>query len=390
MIDSLFGELGPRPWPGSHGGTGTAAAGAATVLTPALDVLVEQSPAAAMRQHFAARRARGDDDAAQRITLIDPSRLWAPQVIQALSDAAARPVERLNLRERTTLRTLAVIERATVPRHGAATLKVAHAEMRVQGLVDEEIGHALAESSALTAVIVGAMQPHALLALLRAMQAATDAPGWRCPWLVFVLPPGAAALGQRIINQSWPAGVRALAVTENDGSPAGVWNCVLGAWEATQDLAPPPPDPLPRVIHAADAAREPAPPAAARQHVGLPAGTTLARLLGPLARTDGVLACGIVDLASGDLLASDSGSSGSAAPADLAGLAVALCAARQAHVAVAPGEDEPDEVLITAGPWQTLLRRLPGQPQLGFAALIERGHANLALLRFRLLAESGG
>ena len=37
------------------------------------------------------------------VTLLDPSRLWASQVVHALSDAAGQPVQRLNLRERATL-----------------------------------------------------------------------------------------------------------------------------------------------------------------------------------------------------------------------------------------------------------------------------------------------
>lgn len=416
MIESLFGDLAPRrlPEPGAPGGGAAAASPAAAHATLAraaavladtsatvVDVVVDTSPAEAMRSHFAALRERhgdaGTGAARPMITLLDPSRLWAPQVLHALSDAASRPIERLNLRERATLRTLALIERITVPRLGAQPLKLVHPDIRVPGAAAEEIAHALAEGSALTAVIVGTLQPHALLAHLRALMAATRAPGWCCPWLVFVLPPAAAALGQRIEAQAWPAHVRVLAVTEADGSPAGVWNSVLGAWEATRAYMPAaeapalaevealpdggaPADHAPAMAAAAGAPRRPALSPAA-----------LAQLLAPLVRSDGVRACAIVDLRDGDLLASDQQGDGdtdglpAAERPDLAAVTLGLCAARRAHGALAGPAQLPDEVLITAGPWQSLLRTLPGQRELGFVAVVDRAHANLALLRFRLL-----
>lgn len=421
MIESLFGDLAPRRLPeaGNTGLAGTAAAVLADTAAPMVDVVVDTSPAEAMRTHFAALRTRRDvtqgdgphDAARAMITLLDPSRLWAPQVIHTLSDAAARPLERLNLRERATLRTLALIERVTVPRIGAPPLKVAHPDIRVPGAAHEEIAHALAEGSDLTAVLVGTLQPHALLAQLRALLAATRAPGWRCPWLVFVLPPSAAALGQRIENQAWPPHVRALAVTEADGSPAGVWNSVLGAWEATRAYMPPaPPEAAPQLdgrvapLSGWDAMLDGGDDAGGGRAAGpaaMPSLATLARLLSPLARTDGVRACAIVDLRDGDLLATETRGAPSSAWSggatidsaygsdverpDLAAVTLGLCAARRAHAALAGEDQAPDEVLVTAGPWQSLLRVLPGQRGLGFVALVDRSHANLALLRFRLL-----
>ncbi|MDT7835515.1 hypothetical protein [Aquabacterium sp. OR-4] len=410
MIDSLFGDLAPRrlPEPGPargpaglprHNGLDSATAVLADTSAAVVDVVVDTSPAEAMRSHFAALRERHGEATRPMITLLDPSRLWAPQVLHALSDAAARPLERLNLRERATLRTLALIERITVPRLGAQPLKVVHPDIRVPGAAAEEIAHALAEGSALTAVIVGTLQPHALLAHLRALLAATRAPGWCCPWLVFVLPPSAAALGQRIEAQAWPAHVRVLAVTEAEGNPAGVWNSVLGAWEATRAYTPEPGN-APAATgaqapcHALDDAA--AHPAADAWHGG--AGTAprrpalspaaLAALLAPLARTDGMRACAIVDLRDGDLLATEQAEGHESAAAtlpDLAAVTQGLCAARRGHAALAGDMPPSDEVLITAGPWQSLLRSLPGQQGLGFVAVLDRAHANLALLRFRLL-----
>lgn len=389
MLRTLFGELAPRRMPSSrtdaqdtrpveldeHGMTVAAPEAAQALHEAVFDVVVDASPAAAMRAHFAHSRA-DLDQASAMITLLDPSRLWASQVVEALSEAASQAVERLALRERGTLRTLAVIERTTVPRRGAAPLKVYHADIRATGLEQEEIANALAEGSHLTAVIIGAMQPHAVVALLRSMLAATRQPEWRCPWLVFILPPGAATLRQRILDQDWPPHVRTAAMTESLSGASSVWNAVLTAWEAasntpaqTQSAAAPQADDDDDGIASAD-----------RPAVLQP--QAVARALGTVARTEGLLACGLVNLGCGDLLASDARDP--VAP-DLAALAAAACAARQAYQAAAgPTAPAPDELLTTAGAHQLLLRTTQ-VPTLGLVALIDRSQTNLALLRFRLL-----
>jgi len=402
MLSSLFGDLPPPRLPPATRAPG-APSQAPSQAGLSEDLLVDASPAAAMRAHFAVHRA-DLQQASAMVTLIDPSRLWASQVVHALAEAAGQPVQRLHLRERATLRTLATVERTLVPRRDAQPLRVYQADIRASalefGLAQDEITTALAEGSQLTAVIVGALQPHALVALLRQLLQATRQPEWRCTELVFLLPPGAAALGQRIAEQPWPAQVRTHAVAEPLTCAAQVWNTVLQAWEDTQDhsgfalpLARPSTAP-PDAPHSATQPGSPAPWAAALAQgqacrpapAVLPA--SLARLLLPLARSEGLLACGIVDLGRGDLLASQQGQQPGT---DLAALALALCAARQAHQAVSPGEALADEILITTGARQTLLRRLAqplgseGQQGLGFVAVLDRQQANLALLRFKLL-----
>src|SRR5450432_1164337 len=74
------------------------------------DLVVTGSPAQAIREHFAATRA-DLETAASMITLLGPGGGWASSVVKALSDAGGRPIERLHLREQTTLRTIAMIER---------------------------------------------------------------------------------------------------------------------------------------------------------------------------------------------------------------------------------------------------------------------------------------
>ena len=402
MLNSLFGDLGPRRLPdptvtppgqtipaSSASAAGTDAAVRERLETQSLDVVVDGSPTEAIRAHFA--DARQDLQRANAmLTLLDPSRLWASQVLHALAGAGGQPVQRLNLRERASLRTLAVIERTLVPRRAATALRVYHADIRggavASGIAPEEITCALAEASQMTAVIVGAMQPHALVALLRGLLQACSQPEWRCPHLVFLLPPGAATLRQRILDQPWPAQLQVQALTEPLDSAASVWNRVLQVWETGQTLPAEQAPALAPVPASRPVAAERQPAAApAHRPPALPTGLTplaLNRLLLPLARSEGLVACAIVALDTGDLLATQQREQ----PAiDLSALADALCAARLAHQAVAASEAAPDEILVTTGARQTLLRRLPGEAALGFVAVLDRQQANLALLRFKLL-----
>src|SRR4051812_23503695 len=129
VLTSLFGDLGPgkdpdgkkarTPGDGEVPVAFEATAIMETVATEvndrgqmvdrhSRDLVVSGSPAQAIRDHFAETRA-DLDTASSMITLLDPVGVWASAVIKALSDAGGQPVERLHLREKTTLRTLAMI-----------------------------------------------------------------------------------------------------------------------------------------------------------------------------------------------------------------------------------------------------------------------------------------
>lgn len=362
MLTSLFGDLAsrrvadPREAQPAFAETMVLEAPAQAQALPregdphVLDVFVAGSPAQAIRQHFASTRTQ-QGPASAMITLLDPSRLWAPAVVKALSDASGQPVQKLHLRERATLRTLAVLERTTMPRGPGGALKLYHADIRARGAEHDEVATALAERSQLTTVIVGTLAGQGLDLLLRALLWATRAPDWHCPWLVFLLPPGADAVGQHISAQPWPAQVRVAAVPVSLTSASNVWNTVLAAWNLAQ--------------------AEPTVPAE-------PDAT--ARALSALARTDGVLACGLADMAQGSLQAVESRS----AQADaLASVARALVLARLAHATACGDASLPEELLATLGARVQLLRVLHGG-QRGVVVLLERPHANLALVRQKL------
>ena len=218
MLTSLFGDLGPRDGknkprdfddtqPDSQGGF------AATAIMESVatevnergqiidrhvsDLVVTGSPAQAIREHFAATRP-DLDTASSMITLLDPVGVWASSVVKALSDAGGRPIERLHLREKTTLRTIAMIERTTLVRRQEDTLRIFHADVRAPGPENAEIPVALMERSQMTAVIIGPMQPHAIDALLASLRQATSLPTWRCPQLLFQLPPNATWIDNKV------------------------------------------------------------------------------------------------------------------------------------------------------------------------------------------------
>jgi hypothetical protein len=371
MLTSLFGELSPlrnRYVTEDAIDDGFAATAIFEVSAPAIqaraidphvvDLFVTGLPALAIREHLATARA-DLETAGAMISLVDPSRLWAPAVIKSLSDSAGQPVEKVQLRERATLRTLATIERAAVLRRVGLPLKVYHADIRAPGEQHDEIANALAERSHMTAVIIGTLQPNAIDVLLRSLLAATRQKNWHCPWLVFLLPPNSAALQQLVLGQDWPTHIHTAALSESLTDAPTVWHTVLTAWEATQTSVQVPETPP-----------EPEPDA-------------LSRSLVALARTDGVLACGIVELQHGELISLESRAS---AGNELVGAARALCIARAAHASATGSAGQPaDELLVTDANRVQMLRAggAPGRP--GVVLLLDRAHANLALVRFKLI-----
>jgi hypothetical protein len=375
MLTSLFGDLSPRRGPEKATEAADRGFADTTVLEDqvpralardtdphSLDVFVAGSPAVAIREHFASSRA-DLDRASSMITLLDPSRLWAPAVIKALSDATGARVEKLHLRERGTLRTLAVVERTAVRLRSAGPLKVYHADVRSLGAEHDEIVNALAERSHMTVVIVGAMQPHALELLMRSLLDATRQPHWHCPRLAFLLPPGAFEAGHRILARDWPSRVRVSVVAEALTGASSAWNTVLAAWEDGLDSLP----------------ADPRMAGAPRQ--SLDSGL-LTRQLQNLARSEGIMGCAVVDMERGDLLLSESRSMTNAG---LTAMARALCESRAAHGrAAGPGMPVPEELQVVSTAGIDLLRCAPPPSRLGLAIRLERHGAAVQMLRPRM------
>lgn len=446
MLTSLFGDLGaPKdsgaikpsvddaPDPGFN-----ATAILQTVATEvnargqmvdrhSLDLVVSGSPAQAIREHFATTRA-DLETATSLITLLDPAGVWASSVIKALSDAGGRPIERLHLREPSTLRTLATVERTTLVRRHEDTLRIYHADVRAPGSDNAEIPVALMERSQLTTVIIGPQQPHAVDALLEALRAAATLPTWRCPALLFLLPPNTAWIANKIAANDWPGRLHVSVLSEAMRSASTVWNAILGVWthlrsqpgwgstgnpplpgmnefpikvgdliEPVQTAAPTVTTvvadaPLAASIQAdaplsTDAATTPSALRTTRSVLDL---TRAKEALASLLMLDGLLGCAVVDSANGAVLAHETRNE---RPVDLGQFAAASAQVMRSHREAARGmglSERIDEVIASAGPRLQILRTVSGHPQLLIVALLDKHRTNLTLARLQMTAAERG
>ena len=412
MLKSLFGELGPAEDPRLRAATPDETDGgfAATAILESVaaevnergqivdrhlrDLVVTGSPAAAIREHFATTRA-DLGSATRQITLLDPTGVWASAVIKALSDAGGQPVERLHLREHTTLKTLAVIERTSLVRRHEEKLNLYHADVRALGQDTAEIPVALMERSHLTAVIVGPMQPHAIDAMLASLADATQLPGWRCPNLLFMLPPNAVWIANKIAAVRWPLRVNVHVIDEPLISASAVWNAMLGiwnlvklqpAWEAPAAAAG---DEFP--IKVAELSQPPAPasPSATAPvaRLGRPvldparARQALADML-PL---EGLLGSAAIDATTGLVLARELRED-HPVDMDVVGAACAQILREHRHHSGAMGLGGPiEEVMSSTGARQMVMRVVSRYPDVFVVFLLDRQRTNLPLARYKLM-----
>lgn len=425
MLSSLFGDL--RTIRGQSASEDSDQGFAATAILESVatevndrgqmvdshqrDLVVSGSPAQAIRDHFNATRA--DLETATRlIALYDPTAVWASAVIKALSDASGRPIERLHLREQGTLRTLAMIERTTLERRNEDLLRIYHADVRAPGTANAAVPLALMERSHMTAVIVGAMQPHAIDEMLDTLQTAVRHANWRCPTLLFMLPPNAVWIANKIGMIEWPARLKVQVLNEALTSASAVWNSLLGMWNRVkkEPVWGPPPALAPGLdgfqIKVADLSS--AGPGVAGAKVSLPVSPTAYDATVPLPRRpvldpalaeralevlsvlDGLFACAVVDAGSGLILAKHE-RPGQPVELELAAAASAQLLRTHQHVARQLGlTTEIDEVMTSAGPRHHVMRHASRHKGLFLFAVLDKQRTNLALARYKLMeAEQG-
>ncbi|MEO8310722.1 MAG: hypothetical protein ABI520_06085 [Caldimonas sp.] len=367
------------------------------------DLVVTGSPAQAIREHFAATRA-DLETATSMITLLDPVGVWASSVVKALSDAGGRPIEKLHLREQTTLRTIAMIERTMLVRRQEDTLRIFHADVRAPGPENAEIPVALMERSQMTAVIIGPMQPHAIDALLASLKLATSLPTWRCPHLLFQLPPNANWINAKVEAIAWPERLHVHIVSEPMTGASSVWNAMLNVWNEAKLQPGWDPSAVSPMLGTSDfpikvGELEGSADAGVRTSLlgGLDgdAGEAASRpvldaargrqALASLLKLDGLLGCALVDSASGLVLAHETRDPQSL-DMELAAASCAQVLGAHRDAARAMGLADPiDEVITTAGSRHVLIRALQRHADLVLVALLEKHRTNLALARFQLL-----
>lgn len=369
------------------------------------DLVVTGSAAQAIRDHFASTRA--DLETATRlIALYDPTGVWASGVIKALSDASGRAIERLHLREQGTLRTLATIERTTLARRNEDLLRIYHADVRAPGRDNANVPLALMERSHMTAVIVGAMQPHAIDEMIDTLQAAVRSPNWRCPTLLFMLPPNAVWIANKISMADWPTRLKVQVLNEALTSASAVWNSLLGMWNRVkkEPVWGPPEAPatapaIEGLIKVADlngpAASAPSPDTRITASVSAPRSALLkrtqlnpdlaTRTLETLVALDGVYACAVVEAPTGFVLARQERNN---QPIDLdlaAGASAQVLRAHQHAHRQLGLTSEVDEVITTAGPRHHIMRTMSSLPGLFLFAVLDKQRTNLALARYKLM-----
>ena len=363
------------------------------------DLVVTGSPAQAMREHFATTRA-DLETATSMITLLDPVGVWASSVVKALSDAGGRPIEKLHLREQSTLRTIAMIERTMLVRRHEDTLRIFHADVRAPGPENAEIPVALMERSQMTAVIIGPMQPHAIDALLASLRHATSLATWRCPHLLFQLPPSSDWIAAKVHAIAWPERLHVHIVGEPMTSASSVWNAMLNVWNSAK-IQPGWDSAVSPMLGTGDfpikvGELDPNAPGAKQTEaeVAAAAATTgrgvldAARgrqALASLKKLDGLLGCALVDSTTGLVLAHDARDP-ETLEMERAAAACAQVLASHREAARTMGLADPiDEIITTAGARHVLIRSLQRHADLVLVALLEKHRTNLALARFQLL-----
>jgi predicted regulator of Ras-like GTPase activity (Roadblock/LC7/MglB family) len=370
------------------------------------DLVVTGSPAQAIREHFATTRA-DLETATSMITLLDPVGVWASSVVKALSDAGGRPIEKLHLREQSTLRTIAMIERTMLVRRQEDTLRIFHADVRAPGPENAEIPVALMERSQMTAVIIGPMQPHAIDALLSSLKHATSLPTWRCPHLLFQLPPNANWINGKVEAIAWPERLHVRIVSEPMTGASSVWNAMLNVWNEAKLQPGWDPSAVSPMLGTSDfpikvgdleggsaagraaAAGIDGDAAAAGLAVPAPRAVLDAargrQALSSLLKLDGLLGCALVDATSGLVLAHETRDPQSL-DMELAAASCAQVLGSHRDAAQRMGLVDPiDEVITTAGSRHVLFRALQRHAELVLVAVLEKHRTNLALARFQLL-----
>ncbi|MEX8498047.1 MAG: hypothetical protein AB3X36_11740 [Leptothrix ochracea] len=396
------------------------------------DLFVNGSPAQTLRLHLAQTHADQTQTTTRQrmITLFDPARVWAGAVVRTLSDATGQPVDRMHVRDQGTFKSLATIERTSLPRNSDEMLRIYHADVPGRSSDIASIPLTLMERSDLGAVVVDhQMHPSSVDEMLRMLQTVTASAEWRCQHLLFLLPTGAHWIVTKIERTVWPRHIQIQTVSESISSASGVWNKLLGHWQhvclaaAASPVQSQSPSSLSASSHPLSAtasltphvAASAAPTTAAGHLAQQPRGTNtqpgpltlispdntppppvaaandlpeLLRteaLIQDLMQVDGLIYVAIADVRRGHVFAG-SGYGPDIDRAVQAGSDI-LRAHRESLRSLGHWKpNEPvEEILVTAGTRYHILRVLPAHPEYFLLAVLDKLRSNLAITRFRVM-----
>jgi predicted regulator of Ras-like GTPase activity (Roadblock/LC7/MglB family) len=243
--------------------------------------------------------------------------------------------------------------------------------------------------------------------LLSTLHLATMLPTWRCPHLLFMLPPNAVWITNKIGSIAWPGRLHVHVLSESMTGASSVWNAMLGlwnqvkaepGWESAALLPPgstgfpirlgepgPAVPPSGATWEAAEASSGPGREPTAAIDPGR------ARLaLAGMAAIEGLLGCAVVDASTGLALARQTlGDPALDMDRAAAACTQVLRAHRQAARSMGLAE-QLDELMSTAGTRQQIVRSVSRHPDLFLMVVLDRQRSNLALARFQLMEVDRG
>jgi hypothetical protein len=368
------------------------------------ELFVACEPADAMQQQF-------ESVAPLFIALHDIGTQSSRRMLGGLASAMGTPVHQLHIRRQGLGVALARLEfvelRLADPALGP--LRLYTTETDADTAQRRRLARVLMAYSRLAVAMVGDLPPHAMATALMPLREAIIEGPWFNRELLMLPLAGASALAQQA-NQLSKRDSVVVRTTPLVTRPAEAWAYIKGAWNRQREAQaqsgetgvtlPEVVDPVPppaaaaasAPIAAPAAAQTPAAPARSplpMQPMPVPRALPTNNLMDPALATylrhcgelKGVVSCCIFELATQRTLGHTGARPG---PAALASQGASLMASMaEAAQGLALG-DAPPDAAVTFAHHHLLLRAVPGRPGLAMHAVLDKGLANLALVRLQL------
>lgn len=329
------------------------------------------------------------------LALHDVGTATSPRMLAGLASALGAPVQHLVVRRQGHGIPLATLEFVEMPAgdSGLPPLRLYTTQADADTQQRQLMARVLLAHSRLGVVMVGDLPPHALATALRPLQEAIAAGPWPNRQLLMLPLASASTLAQQASELAQGGGV-AVRTTPQVRRPSEAWAFMSGSWnrlrEELADAGTVLPE-LPALVRAAPPAaaaeREPLPMRPMPEPVqralrGVEPGSALALYLQRCSEIKGLQSCCLFELDTQRTLAHVGQRPGPAALA--AQGAVLMAALRHAAQALGLGEAAEPDAAITVGAHHLLLRTLPHHEGLALQAVLDRGQANLSLVRLQM------
>lgn len=370
------------------------------------ELFVVIDPAEALKQQF-------DLLQPEYIALHDIGTLSSRRMLAGLAVATGRPVHQLHIRRQGLGMPLARLEFVELPiAAGLPPLRLYTTEIDADTQQRRRLARLLLAHSRLAVVIVGDLPPHALATALLPLHDAIKEGPWLNRELLMLPLAGASTLAGQASHLAIGTGVQ-VRTTPLVTRPAEAWNYLRGTWNKLRlplrdkaiHLAEilDPVAPSAAAVQAGDNAAavvqsssnsllesatarpplpmQPMPAVRAAPAAAAPVDPALATYIRKCGDLKGMISCCVFELATQRTIGHAGARPG---PAALASQGASLMATMaEAAQALNLGEAAPDAA-ITVGNHHQLLRAVPGRPGMALHAVLNRGLANLTLVRLQL------